>query len=155
MELSSHITILMNGITNFRWNLSRKYTMFRCRNKYLMYLLIAVMAFAPLEGVRAAFELSSAQNMKQPQSAAATSMSMHQQLVSTDCEQCMQKCKHCQNSGCGDQHQCQSGQCFSSSAGVLSGYDFEIQRTTQVVITQRPDRFIFSSPSLVFRPPRA
>lgn len=130
--------------------------MFRCRNKYLMYLLIAVMALAPLQGVRAAFELSSAQNnMEQPQSMADTSMSMHQQLASTDCEQCMQKCKHCQNSGCGDQHRCQNGQCFSSSAGVLTGYDFEIQHTAQVIVAQHPDRFIFSSPSLLFRPPRA
>ena len=130
-----------------------------CRNEYLMYLLIAVIALAPLQVSRAAIELpgfqNSTQNMEQPQSMPDTLMSTHHQLASTDCEQCVQKCKHCQSNGCSDQHRCQNGQCFSFSVGVLTGYDFEIQHTAQVVFSWHPDRFIFSSPSLHFRPPRA
>jgi len=124
-------------------------------NKIVLFVLIAVMAVAPLQGIGAAIAMAPAQDGGQPASMMQHAMSMHQQSVSADAEHCLQKCENCQQRSCNGHHQCQHAQCFSSSMFIPSLFDFNVEYLTQVQPAHYMALALAAAPSPLFRPPRA
>ena len=116
----------------------------------VLYMLVAVMAVAPLPGLAASMDMAPVQHMAPSRHA----MAMQQQVMSMDSEHCMEKCKNCQQHSCNGHHQCQHAQCFSSSAFMPAVFDFNVEQMTQAQPAQHIEAALAASPSPLFRPPR-
>lgn len=119
-------------------------------------MLVALIAMAPLQGMRAAIEMMPVTDMGQPQSMQQQGMpmSMHQQSVDIKGDHCVEKCKNCEQCRCSDRHLCHQGQCFSSSVFILSSFDFNFEFMIQAQPSRYTGHFPGALPSLLFRPPR-
>ncbi|MCW9012773.1 MAG: hypothetical protein OQL06_03245 [Gammaproteobacteria bacterium] len=122
-------------------------------NKYVLMILLPVLAIAPLQGVFAAMDMVSMQAMvEMPMD------KMHQETIQIGLESVSgastQGCDQCEQHSCCENHSCNNGQCFSSSVMMLSNNDFEIKLCAQSDLTNYQSSVVVFLPSVLFRPPR-
>lgn len=120
-------------------------------NKLVLIILVAVMAFAPLQGVVASMNMMvmQDQNMSQMQHA---NMNMDQ-LISAEADKTVD-CDHCKQVSCCENSACSNGQCFSGFAMIASSNHQELETAVQSRPIGYQSNIISLLPTNLFRPPR-